>query len=176
GRSYVGFGAGFFDMDNDGWLDIVIANGHVTRRPMGTSVEQLPVLMRNQGTDRNGFISGNPQDVKYFQTVHIGRGLPIGDLDNDGRPDLVISHLNEPVTLLRNVAAPEHHWLGVELADKTHRDLVGAKVTLEVNGRMLTRFITGGGSYLSSEDRRVIFGLGKEDKVGRLTVHWSTGR
>jgi hypothetical protein len=175
GRSYVGFGAGFFDLDNDGWLDIVIANGHVTRRPMGTGVEQLPVLLRNQGTDRNRYISVNSQAGKYFQTVHIGRGLAIGDLDNDGRPDLVISHINEPVTLLRNTAAPEHHWLGVELADKTHRDLVGTKVTLEVNGRVLTRFVTGGGSYLSSGDRRVLFGLGNEEKFGRLTVYWPKG-
>jgi hypothetical protein len=176
GRSYVGFGAGFFDLDNDGWLDIVIANGHVTRRPMGTGVEQLPVLLRNQGTERNRFVSVNSQGGKYFQSVHIGRGLAIGDLDNDGRPDLVISHINEPVTLLRNTAAPENHWLGVELSDQTHRDLAGTKLTLEINGRLLTRFINGGGSYLSSGDRRVLFGLGKEAKAGRLTVYWPSGR
>jgi hypothetical protein len=176
GRSYVGFGAGFLDLDNDGWLDIVIANGHVTRHPMGTGVEQLPVLLRNQGTERNRFVSVNSQCGKYFQTVHIGRGLAIGDVDNDGRPDLVISHLNEPVTLLRNVAAPEHHWIGLELNDKSHHDLSGAKMTLEVDGRLLTRFVTAGGSYLSSGDRRVLFGLGTAEKVGRLTVRWPTGK
>jgi hypothetical protein len=179
-RHHVGFGAGFLDIDNDGWLDIVIANGHVTRHPMGTCVQQLPVLLRNQGRqsgrDNVRFVSVNSQGGDYFQTVHLGRGLAIGDLDNDGRPDLVISHVNEPVTLLRNQASPDHHWLGVELADKTHRDLVGTKVTLEVNGRLLTRFLTGGGSYLSSGDRRLLFGLGSEEKVGRLTALWPSGQ
>jgi hypothetical protein len=170
GRHYVGFGAGFFDIDNDGWLDIVIANGHMTRHPMGTGVQQLPVLLRNQGRasgrDHVRFVSVNFQGGGYFQTVYLGRGLAIGDVDNDGRPNLVISHVNEPVTLLRNEASPDHHWLGVELADKTHRDLVGAKVTLEVNGRLLTRFLTGGGSYLSSGDRRLLFGVGAAASTG----------
>jgi hypothetical protein len=143
---------------------------------MGIGVQQLPVLLRNQGQERNRFLNVNSQAGKYFQTMHIGRGLAVGDLDNDGRPDIVISHLNEPVTLLRNEASPNHHWLGVELADKTHRDLAGSKLTLEVNGRLLTRFVTGGGSYLSSGDRRTLFGLGTADKVGRLTVYWPTGQ
>ncbi len=176
GRSYVGFGTGFLDIDNDGWLDIVIANGHVTRHPMGTGVRQLPVLLLNQGREKNRFISANAQGGNYFQRVHLGRGLAIGDLDNDGRPDLVISHINEPVTILRNEAGRDHHWLGVALADKTHRDFTGARLTLEVDGRVLTRFVTGGGSYLSSSDRRVLFGLGASDKVGRLTVAWPWGQ
>jgi hypothetical protein len=180
GRHYVGFGAGFLDVDNDGWLDIVITNGHVTRHPMGTGVRQLPVLLRNEGRLRGQpdvrFTSITSRAGDYFRTVHLGRGLAIGDLDNDGRPDLVISQLNEPVTLLRNEAAPDNHWLGVQLADKTHRDLVGAKVTLEVNDRLLTRFMTGGGSYLSSSDHRLLFGLGTADKVGPLTVTWPTGQ
>jgi hypothetical protein len=180
GRQYVGFGAGFLDIDNDGWLDIVIVNGHAIRHPTGTGVRQLPVLMRNLGRQSGRkniqFTNVVSQGGSYFQSEHIGRGLAIGDLDNDGRPDLVISHLNEPVALLRNEASPEHHWLGVKLADKTHRDLVGTKLTLEVDGRVLTRFVTGGGSYLSSGDRRLLFGLGAAEKVGRLTVHWPTGQ
>jgi hypothetical protein len=167
-------------VDNDGWLDLLITHGHVSRRPMGTGVRPLPVLLRNEGRqpgqENVRFTNVTSLGGDYFQTVHLGRGLAIGDLDNDGRPDLVISHLNEPVTLLRNEAAPEHHWLGVQLADKTHRDPVGAKVTLEVNGCILTRFVTGGGSYLSSGDRRLLFGLGAVEKVGRLTVTWPTGQ
>jgi enediyne biosynthesis protein E4 len=179
GRRYVGFGTGFLDFDNDGWEDIVICNGHVVRHPTVAKIRQSPLLLRNQGNpdDKRGvqFLNETGQGGTYFQSEHQGRGLAIGDLDNDGRPDLVISHLNEPVVLLRNLARPEHHWLGVLLADKQHRDFVGAKVTLEVNGSERTRFARGGGSYLSSGDRRHLFGLGKADQVGQLTVAWPWG-
>ena len=83
--------------------------------------------------------------------------------------------MNEPVVLLHNQAHPDQHWLGVELSDKQHRDVVGARLTLEANGRVLTRFARAGGSYLSSSDRRHVFGLGQTDRVGRLTVVWPWG-
>jgi hypothetical protein len=180
GRQYVGFGTGFLDVDNDGWPDVVIANGHVVRHPTGAGVRQLPLLLRNEGR-RGGraagrFVEAGPRAGAYFRAAHQGRGLAIGDLDNDGRPDLVISHLNEPVTLLCNVAPRDNHWLGVELADEKHRDLVGARLTLEVADRRLTHFARGGGSYLSSGDRRHLFGLGPDAKVGRLTVAWPWGQ
>src|SRR5262249_46812842 len=114
-----------------------------------------------------------PQGGPYFRSEHIGRGLALGDLDNDGRFDLVISHLNEPVALLRNEAdVGNHHWLGIEIAGKDHRDVVGAKIVVEADGRKLTRFAKGGCSYLSSNDRRHLFGLGKADHVTRVTVTW----
>jgi hypothetical protein len=101
--------------------------------------------------------------------------VAIGDLDNDGRPDLVISHVNGRVTLLRNEAGAGNHWLGAPLAGKGDRDVVGARLTLDAGGRKRTLFAKGGGSYLSSGDRRHLFGLGKETKVGRLTVVWPSG-
>jgi hypothetical protein len=176
GQRYVGFGTGFLDLDNHGWEDIVVSNGHVIRFPKAPSaLRQRPVLLRNQaGRYQAVTRSGGP----YFQGDHIGRGLGLGDLDNDGYTDLVVSHLNEPVALLRNVSGksnPNHHWLGVELFGKDWADVVGARVTLEVGERKLYRFAKGGGSYLSSGDRRLLFGLGEETKVGRLTVEWPTG-
>ena len=180
GRHYVGFGTGFLDLDNHGWQDIVIANGHVIRYPARDNVRQLPILLRNQGRpEANTPVRFTPitsEGGSYFQTTHQARGIAIGDLNNDGRPDVVISQVNEPVVLLRNEADEGNHWLGVELAGKGHADVVGARITLQVGDRVLTQFAKGGGSYLSSGDRRLLFGLGKVNKAGRLTVFWPSGR
>jgi hypothetical protein len=112
----------------------------------------------------------------YFRARHVGRGLAVGDLDNDGRPDLVVSHQNEPVAVLRNVAGAGHHWLGVGLAGKDGADLAGTTLILSAGGRDLVRFVKGGGSYLSSSDPRVLFGLGPATTADRLTVRWPSGR
>jgi hypothetical protein len=175
GTSYVGWGAGFFDLENRGWEDIFIANGHANFFPRGGGGRfQRPVLLHNEGDGRFTDISrrGGP----YFRREHNGRGVAFGDLDNDGKIDLVVSHLNEPVVLLRNEAGAGHHWLGVELASAGYRDLVGARVVLEVGSTRMTRFHQGGGSYLSSGDRRHVFGLGAAVEAGRLTVYWPSGR
>lgn len=180
GRQYVGWGTGFFDYDNDGWEDLVYTNGHVWRYPVATTIAQQPFLLHNEEHEgRRQFRTPPGLGGPYFQGKHFGRGLAIGDLDNDGWPDLVISHQNTPVVLLRNVWATSsgrsHHWLGFSLRGKSNRDLVGTIVTLEVGGRNLTRFVKGGGSYLSASDSRILFGLGSADKVGKLTVRWPGG-
>jgi hypothetical protein len=178
GPGYVGFGTAFIDLDNDGWEDLVIANGHVRRHPTRAALRQRALLLRNQGT--GCFANITVQGGAYFQVPHRGRGLAVGDLDNDGRPDLVITHLNEPVVLLRNdprgAEVARHHWLGIELLGRGRRDIVGAKVVVEVDGRRLTRFAKGGGSYLSSSDRRIVVGLGPAQRVGRVSVIWPWGR
>jgi hypothetical protein len=174
GQQYVGFGTAFFDIDHHGWEDLVIANGHVNRQPSAGNVGQRPVLLRNTGKGR--YVDLTSQGGPYFRADHRGRGLVIGDLDNRGRFDLVISHVNEPVALLRNEAAGGQHWIGFELSGKDHRDIVGAKITVEAGKQVWTRFAKGGGSYLSSNDRRHLVGLGSIDKVDRATVRWPGGQ
>jgi hypothetical protein len=175
GQSYVGWGTGFVDLDHDGLEHLVFVNGHPNFYPRaGATRPQRPVLLRNLGRGR--FQPITPQGGPYFQEDHNGRGVAFGDLDNDGRTALVVSHLNGPVVLLRNEAPTKNHWLGVALVGRDNRDVVGARLTLEVGGRRLTRFAQGGGSYLSSSDRRHIFGLNDAERVGRLTVHWPGSR
>ena len=176
GQSYVGFGTRFLDLDGDGWWDLVISNGHVIRHPAYAGVKQRPILFRNQGKGK--FVDISAQGGSYFKTLHGGRGLAVGDLDNDGRPDLVISHLNEPVAILRNIAGEtgtRNHWLGIELVRKANRDAVGSRVTVHVEGRKLVWFVRGGGSYLSACDPRLLFGLADAANIERLVVEWSYG-
>jgi hypothetical protein len=183
--TFVGWGAGFFDLDHDGWLDLVIANGHCLRFPERRAgaqrgagkytVAQRPALLGNKGGKFTGITA---QGGPYFRKDHRGRGLALGDLDNDGRIDLVISHLNEPVAILRNEAkARGHHWLGVELRGQRRRDVTGARLVLQVEGLPVqTRYATAGGSFASSSDSRHVFGLGTAKRVGKLTVRWPSGK
>jgi hypothetical protein len=181
GRANVGWGTGFIDADNDGWEDLVVVNGHLYRHPAGAPVKQRPILLRNADQDqRRVFKDVSSSGGEYFKIPALARGLAIGDLDNDGWPDLVVSHIDAPIALLRNegaAIAPTTRWLGVRLVGRKNRDVVGSTATLQLAGttRTLTRFTKGGGSYLSANDQRLLFGLGDTGKVGRLTVKWSWG-
>ena len=174
GQSTVGWGAGFLDLDHHGWEDLFIATGHAIRYPprSGSDPRQRPILLRNQG---GKFTNISHEGGPYFHTAHLARGVALGDLDDDGRADLVISHLNEPVVLLRNESATDNHWLGAELVGRKNADVVGARLILECGQRKQTRFAKGGGSYASSGDRRHVFGLGQATKIDRLTVVWPNG-
>jgi hypothetical protein len=172
----VGFGTRFVDVDGDGWEDLVVLNGHVLRHPAAGSQKQKPILFQN--VERNGrrvFADVSARGGTYFQTPAIARGLAVGDLDNDGRADLVCTQANGPIAVLRNEGVGGHPWLGVKLVGKEYRDIVGSTVTLECETRTLTRFVIGGGSYLSAGDPRLLFGLGTTGKPKRLTVKWSWG-
>lgn len=173
GQTYVGWGTAFLDVNLDGWEDLFVTNGHAIRYPAGKEAnrwQRAVLLLSKQGK----FKEAGPQLGKYFDTPHLGRGLGVGDLNNDGRVELVLNHLNEPVSLLRGIGGAEHKWLGVELAGKDHACVVGARAVLEVDGQRLTRFAKAGGSYVSSADRRLIFGLGNS-APGKLTVNWPDG-
>jgi len=179
GQTYVGWGTGFVDLEHRGWEDLVIVNGHAIHRPQGkgVTVAQRPVLLRNEGDGT--FKDWSRSGGDYFfdndkPKVYRSRGLALGDIDNDGKVDAVVTHINTPpVAILRNKAETGgNHWLGIELRGEKNRDVVGARMSLKVGERTQWRFTKGGGSYLSARDPRQVFGLGKADKVGTITVVW----
>jgi hypothetical protein len=173
GQMFVGFGTAFIDLDNDGWEDLVIANGHVLRHGGMAPAEQRAVLLRNVGSGQ--YVDISAQGGGYFHSLHMGRGLAAVDLNNRGRLDLVISNLNEAVVVLQNQADGGFHWLGIELTGKERRDVAGARIVVRAGEQSWTRFAKGGGSYLSSSDRRHLFGLGKTDHIDTITVYWPFG-
>jgi enediyne biosynthesis protein E4 len=185
GQKYVGWGTQFVDVDNDGWLDILIINGHVIRHPVGAALKQRPVLFYNVPIpggktihDRK-FIDISKRGGNFFGGEYCGRGLAVGDLDNDGWPDFVVSTVNGPVVVARGIGG-EHpkanHWLGLELVGNKNRDLVGTKIVVEVEGRKLTSFVKGGSSWGSAVDPRHRFGLAQSTKIDRVTVNWAAGK
>lgn len=174
GSRHVSWGTGFLDFDLDGWEDLLIVSGHAIRFPSKSDRRQKPRLLRNQnGTFKAVACAGWP----YLDEGRNARGAAFGDLDNDGKTDVVISHLNEPVALLRNVAdTADRHWLGLRLAGVNGADITGARVEVEIPGGRLTRFVLGGGSYASTNDPRLLFGLGSETGPVRATVVWPSGK
>jgi hypothetical protein len=174
GGTYVSWGVGFVDYDRDGWLDLMIVSGHAIRHPIKLDRRQKPQLIRN---NQGRYRIITPQAGSYHQQPHNARGAAFGDLDNDGRIDVVVSHLNEPVTVLKNVyPASQHHWLGLHLHGQRHRDIVGTRVVIETASGRQTAFIKGGASYASTNDPRLFFGLGSDTAIRRLTIHWSFGK
>jgi hypothetical protein len=173
GGKYVSWGTNFFDYDLNGWEDILIVSGHAIRFPTKIDRRQNPVLLRNDGGKfRQVLTRGWP----YFGEPHNARGAAFGDLDNDGKIDVVVSHLNEPVAILRNIAPTEgKHWLGVRLTGQKGADVVGARVVIETSGGRQTRFVKGGGSYASTNDPRLHFGLGNEATISKAIVYWPSG-
>ena len=176
-RPYVGWGVRLVDYDNDGDLDLLIVNGHlhemIARSNRAVAFREPPLLLNNDGRARFSRVDAGA----VFRGAYLGRGLATGDFDNDGAVDAVFISLNDPPVLLHNEAATGRRWLGVRLRGTvSNRDAIGSRLTLRVGERSLTRWIHGGGSFLASHDRRVVFGLGGGGAPGELEIHWPSGR
>ena len=172
-----GFGTRFFDFDLDGWQDLLIVNGHVLDnvsyyRPAVQYAEKKMLFRNVQGKFRNV----SETQGAFFAKPSVGRGLALGDYDNDGDLDLLVSNNGQPGELVRNDRADGHHWLALSLHGVTsNRDGIGARITVAAGGRAQYAQAIGGTSYLSSSDRRIFFGLGRQAKADLVKVVWPSG-
>lgn len=174
---FVGWGVRFLDYDNDGDLDLFIVNGHlqenISESNRSVHYREPPLLLANDGG--GVFTNVSSDGGPAFRKGYLGRGLATGDFDNDGAVDAAFIDLNSRPVLLRNSGSP-NHWLGIHLrGTRSNRDAIGARVTLRQGNRKATRWISGGGSFLASHDRRIVFGLGQNVAAADIEVLWPDG-
>ena len=170
---FLGFGTGFFDPDNDGYLDIFIANGHIF-----PNVERTTDVLSYKQPNQLFWNQSNSTFIEMqFEGQHaVSRGTLFGDYDNDGDTDLLVTQLNDKVTLLRNENRTSNNYLRLKLiGTRSNRDGIGARVTLTLGTESQTREAHRGYSYLSSNDPRLLFGLGERTRVDKLQIRWQSG-
>ncbi len=173
-RLMSGWGLKFFDYDNDGDQDLLLCNGHpddsVDKRVEGVKFLEPLLLFRNTG---KGFENVSQRSGPVFSRALSGRGLALGDFDNDGSVDVLVTQNNAAPVLLRNNVGRQNHWLGVRLVGtKANIDAIGAKITYQSGDLKRHQFKVGGGSYLSSHDPRIVLGVGKRSKIDWLEIQW----
>jgi ribosomal protein S18 acetylase RimI-like enzyme len=189
---WTGFGVAAFDLQNDGWLDVYVANGAVksiesqAREGVALPLEELSQLFVNRGDGT--FDEASSHAGEEFRRLGIGRGVATGDLDNDGSEDLVVMHNNGPVRILLNrygddPSSDAGNWLGLRIViappgEQTRpRDALGARVAVErADVPTLWRRVATDGSYLSASDPRLLIGLGDSEHRPTVVVHWLDGR
>lgn len=175
--AHSGWGVRFFDYDNDGWKDLLVAQGHdldtIELNYPNLHYREPMLLARNA---RPGFVDVSAQSGSVFRQAWVARGLAIGDLDNDGRLDAVVTTNDGSVHILHNQAATRNHWILLKLVGhKSNRDAMGAEVTLLTESGQQLATVSTAGSYLSASDKRVHFGLGQETVARRIEIRWPSG-
>jgi hypothetical protein len=177
-RRYVGFGVGFLDVDNDGWKDIFVANGHVYSqlegRQLHLTYREPRLVYRNLGNGR--FEDVSTKVGPAVRAENVGRGCAFGDFDNDGDVDVVVNNLDGPPTLLRNDGGNRNNCVLIKcVGTKSNRSAIGARVRLTSGGRTQIDEVRSGSSYYSQHDLRLHFGLGRAEKVDALEIVWPSG-
>lgn len=169
-----GWGLKFVDYDNDGDLDLIIANGHpddlIDKIYDNVKYREPVLLFHNSG---NGLKNLSARSGPAFANPISGRGLAIGDFNNDGAIEILISCNNEAPVLLRNNIGRNNHWLGLKLVGKkANIDAIGARVSYQAGDLKRSRMKVGGGSYLSSHDPRMVLGIGNRPRIDWLEINW----
>jgi hypothetical protein len=175
--AHSGWGVRFLDYDNDGWKDLLIAQGHdldtIELNSPHLHYREPMLLARNTG---RGFVDVSAQSGSVFSQTWVARGMAIGDLDNDGRLDAVVTTNDGPVHVLHNQTQTQNHWLLLRLVGhSSNRDAIGAEVELVTAAGSQFATVSTASSYLSASDKRVHFGLGKESSIQRIEIRWPSG-
>jgi hypothetical protein len=175
---FVGWGCAFLDFDNNGWKDLLLVNGHVfpevDRLGLDIRYKDHAILYRNLGTGRFADISGSAG--AGLKEPHSSRGLAVGDIDNDGSPEVLVNNQNEAPSLFKNANKPPGNWVLLELRGvHANRSAIGAGVSLRAQGRTQVDEVRSGGSYLSQNDLRLHFGLGNAAVIDEVKVSWPGG-
>jgi hypothetical protein len=175
---YLGWGVMFLDFDNDGWPDLLLANGHVYPEVdsyhLGSEFREPKILYHNNGNGTFTDISASSGPA--IATASSARGLAVGDLWNDGRMSAVVNNMNAPPMLLVNAVRNGNHWVGFRtLGTKSNRDGIGAKIVMKAGTRLFVDEVRSGSSFDSSSDMRVHFGIGSITKIDSVQVRWPSG-
>jgi hypothetical protein len=173
---YIGFGVKSLDIDRNGWLDLLLTNGHIfDQRHRGEAFRMPPQLLLNRG---NRFQLAEVRDPsKYWDGEYLGRALAKCDFDRNGSIDFLVGHLDQPLALLSNETESSGHWIQLELIGTvSERDAVGTRVVLTCGDQHWHAWVTAGDGYLCTDEPVIDLGLGDRSEIDRLELHWPSGQ